>query len=344
MSQVFLFIGLGILLIIMIGYFLSGPKYQGEVTNHFNGKRFINPGNVKAKGLTAVFRWLFTRKRTSWGKFLDDPYGEKPAARIDSGIRITFINHSCFLIQTNGLNILTDPIYSERASPFSWSGPKRMRNPGVRYEDLPHIDVVLISHNHYDHLDMATLKKIAAQCHPRIFAALGIGKFLRSHGISSITEMDWWSENWINDVAEIAAVPAQHFSGRGMFDRDATLWVGFVIRVKEGNIYFAADTGYNDETFVEIGKHFSPIRVSILPIGAYRPRWFMSPIHCSPHEAVIMHKALESKLSIGSHFGTFPLADEGRDEPVIDLKKAMQEENISPNDFITLKEGTFIEI
>jgi L-ascorbate metabolism protein UlaG (beta-lactamase superfamily) len=343
MLQVLFYAVLVVIVIAAIGYFLSGPRYKGEVTNHFNGKRFINPGNVQAKGLPDVFKWLFTRKRTRWGSFAEEPFGQKPEPRIHSPNRITFINHSCFLIQTKGLNILTDPIYSERASPFSWSGPKRMRPPGIRFDDLPHIDIVLLSHNHYDHLDIATLKKISNQFQPHIYTALGVERLLRNHGIASVTEMDWWSENMFNKDVELIAVPAQHFSGRGMFDRDATLWIGFVIRMPEGNIYFAADTGYNNETFKEIRKRMSPVMLSIIPIGAYEPRWFMSPIHCSPDEAVKIHKDVQSRLSIGSHFGTFPLADEGREQPVIELKNAMQRENLPANEFIVLKEGTFVE-
>jgi L-ascorbate metabolism protein UlaG (beta-lactamase superfamily) len=326
-----------------IGFLLSGPKYAGDASDHFNGKRFINPGNAEAKGLKDVFKWLFTRKRTKWGAFSNETYGEKPIARIESRNRITFINHSTFLIQLKGLNILTDPIWSERASPFGWSGPKRMRPPGVKLDDLPHIDAILLSHNHYDHLDISTLKKFSKQYNPKIYTSLGVGKFLKNHGIIAITEMDWWQEQMLNNETEIVAVPAQHFSGRGMFDRDATLWAGFVIRMKEGNIYFAADTGYNDDTFKEIGEKCSPITLSIIPIGAYEPRWFMSPIHCSPDEAVKIHRDVKSTFSVGSHFGTFPLADEGREQPVIDLKKAMDTMNIPPHEFIVLKEGTYTE-
>lgn len=343
MLQLILYLALAVIIIMAIGYFLSGPKYKGDRSNHFDGKKFKNPGNIEAKGLADVFKWLFTRKRTRWGSFSNEPFGQKPEARIHNTNRITFINHSSFLIQTNGLNILTDPIFSERASPFAWSGPKRMRPPGIRFEDLPHIDAVLLSHNHYDHLDISTLKKISNQFQPHIYTALGVPDLLRNHGISSITEMDWWSENMMNNQVELAAVPAQHFSGRGMFDRDATLWVGFILRIKQGNIYFAADTGYNDETFKEIGKRFSPIILSIIPIGAYEPRWFMRPIHCSPNEAVKIHKDVQSRLSVGSHFGTFPLADEGREQPVIELKKAMQQENLPANQFVVLKEGSFLD-
>jgi L-ascorbate metabolism protein UlaG (beta-lactamase superfamily) len=343
MISILLYSSAGILVVIIIGYFLSGPKYKGDKSDHFNGRKFINPGNIKPKGLMAVFKWMFTSKRRPW-KEIDEPgYGAKPEAKIQSAIRVTFVNHTTFLIQLDGLNILTDPIWSERASPFAWAGPKRMRSPGIKFEDLPQIDIVLLSHNHYDHLDVPTLKKIYLKFHPRFITGLGIGGFLENIGIPTYLELDWWLETIVNKQVQILAVPAQHFSGRGMFDRDATLWMGFVIKTSRGNIYFAADTGYNETSFKEIGQHCSPVLLSIIPIGAYQPRWFMGPIHCSPDEAVRIHLDVKSKQSIGSHFGTFPLADEGREEPVDDLKLALKELNIPQDEFIVLKEGTWKE-
>ena len=328
-----------IVFIILIGAYLSAPKYKGPVSDHFDGRKFINPGNIKEKGLLDVFKWMFSRERTKWERIRTDNYGPKPAALIDSGIRITFINHTTFLLQVRGLNILTDPIWSERASPFTWSGPKRMRNPGIRFDDLPHIHAVLLSHNHYDHLDLPTLKKIVERFNPRIFTGLGVGEFLEKHNMDYFVEMDWWHQYLVSKDAELIAVPAQHFSGRGMYDRDCTLWMGFVIKTDSGNIYFAADTGYNETTFKEIGQRCSPIRVSIIPIGAYKPQWFMSPIHCSPEEAVKIHLDVKSRESIASHFGTFPLADEGRDDPPRDLKRALAEYKIPEKEFNVLKEG-----
>jgi len=328
-----------ILFILLIGAYISAPTYRGSITDHFDGKKFINPGNVKEKGLLDVFKWMFSRERTKWEKLETNEYGPKPPALVNSGIRITFINHTTFLIQIKGLNILTDPIWSDRASPFSWAGPKRMRNPGIRFEDLPHIHAVFLSHNHYDHLDLPSLKNIVQKFNPRIFTGLGVGEFLEKHDMDFFVEMDWWQEFLISKDATLTAVPAQHFSGRGMFDRDGTLWMGFVIKTDDGNIYFAADTGYNEHTFKEIGERCAPIRVSIIPIGAYKPQWFMKPIHCSPEEAVRIHIDVRSRESIASHFGTFPLADEGRDDPPRDLKEALTKYNLPEQEFIVLKEG-----
>jgi len=333
----------GIAVIILVGYFLSAPGYQGPISDHFNGKRFINQGDIKAKGLSAVFKWMFTRQRGKWSKLKNVSSGEKLPAKVEEELRITFINHSTFLIQTRGLNILTDPIWSKRASPFSWAGPQRRRPPGIAFDDLPQIDVVLLSHNHYDHLDVDTMKKLYKKFRPRIFTPLGIRTFLEKNGIIEAIDMDWWDELELTEMLKLVAVPAQHFSGRGMFDRDATLWCGFVIRRKEGNIYFAADSGYNSLMFKETGQKLAPIHVAILPIGAYKPRWFMSPIHTSPEEAIKIHFDLQAKKSIASHFGTFTLADEGEEEMYNDLKKALEENKLSGKIFLVMKEGEGID-
>jgi L-ascorbate metabolism protein UlaG (beta-lactamase superfamily) len=323
----------------IIGLIISGPKYTGPVTDHFDGKKFINPTGIQAKGLREVLKWATNRKRGRWNKIENLTYGAKPAARVDRGIKITFVNHSTFLIQTNGLNILTDPVWSERASPFSFLGPKRKRKPGIKFEDLPVIDLILLSHNHYDHLDLDTVKKIYQEYRPKIITPLGVKKFLDQKRVYVTGDLDWWDEYQLNNDIKIQAVPAQHFSGRGTFDRDATLWCGYVIKRKERNIYFVGDTGYNDKTFKEIGERCAPIEIALIPIGAYKPQWFMSPIHCSPEEAIKIHIELKSKQSIATHFGTFALADEGREEPVNDLKEALQGNNIPQEKFIALKEG-----
>jgi L-ascorbate metabolism protein UlaG (beta-lactamase superfamily) len=323
----------------IVGLILSGPKYSGPVTDHFDGKKFTNPTGIKAKGFSEVLKWAFNRKRGPWPEAKNLSYGAKPIARVDRGVKITFVNHSTFLIQTNGLNILTDPVWSERASPFTFMGPKRKRIPGIKLEDLPTIDLILLSHNHYDHLDLATLKKIFNTHHPKIITPLGVKALLEKNNIEGADDLDWWDEYKLNDHITIQATPAQHFSSRGTFDRDATLWCGFVIKRKEGNIYFAGDTGYNSKTFIEIGERCAPLNIALIPIGAYKPTWFMSPIHCSPEEAVQIHIDIKSFQSIATHFGTFPLADEGGEEPVSDLRAALDAKNIAREKFIALTEG-----
>jgi L-ascorbate metabolism protein UlaG (beta-lactamase superfamily) len=327
------------LLVVALGTYLSTPGYRGAVSSHFDGKRFINPQGIQPKGTGDLMKWIFNRDRGKWKEGDQAGYGKRPVGSERDGIRITFINHSTFLIQVDGMNILTDPIWSQRTSPFTWAGPKRKRNPGIRFEDLPRIDAVLISHNHYDHLDIATLRTIFGSFHSKVFTPLGIKEYLDSESISGATDMDWWDNAPLSDSVTIHAVPAQHFSGRGLMDRDKTLWCGYVITTSRGNIYFGGDTGYNDSTFKEIGTKFGSIQVALIPIGAYKPMWFMSPIHVSPEEAVKIHFDIHSKTSIGIHFGTFQMADDGLEDPANDLRLAREKYKVPSDRFIVLKEG-----
>jgi L-ascorbate metabolism protein UlaG (beta-lactamase superfamily) len=339
-----MFIFLGILIVglagmIVAGYSISAPKYRGPVSDHFDGKRFINPRNIRAKGFRDVLKWMTLRKQGEWNEIKDNLQQSKPVERIDHGIRITFVNHSTFLIQVDGVNVLTDPVFSQRTSPVQWAGPKRMRPPGIKLEDLPRIDVLLLSHNHWDHLDIDRVRKIYDRQHPKIITPLGVKAFLDQEHITGAEDIDWWQSVAINSAMNIQSVPAQHFSGRGTFDRDATLWCGYVIHRSGGNIYFVGDTGYNDQTFKEIGERCGPLRVALVPIGAYEPKWFMSPIHCSPEQAVKIHQEVKARNSIATHFGTFPLADDSQTEPIIELENALQKAGIEKGVFQVLKEG-----
>lgn len=332
------------LVAVIVGYSISAPGHDGIESDHFDGKKFINPQGIKAKGLIDVVKWAFNRKPGKWTIQDDINIGDPPLAKVDSGVHITFINHSTFLIQADGLNILTDPVWSERVSPFGWIGPARMKSPGIKFEDLPKIDVVLISHNHYDHLDLPTMRELHAQHNPVIITPLGVKKFLDEEKITGARDMDWWSEITLNEYIHIQSVPAQHFSGRGIFDRDETLWCGYVMKTSSDNIYFAGDTGYNENTFKEIGTRSGPFKVALIPIGAYKPNWFMSPIHTSPEEAVKIHLDVNAETSIAIHYGTFPLADDGQHDPVEDLLKAKTRYKIPDKNFITLPEGKRFEV
>jgi L-ascorbate metabolism protein UlaG (beta-lactamase superfamily) len=214
-----------------------------------------------------------------------------------------------------------------------------MRPAGIRFEDLPRIHLVALTHNHYDHLDLNSMRLIFGAHHPKIIAPLGVKALLEEHYITGSIEGDWWEEFSVSEKVKIQLVPAQHFSGRGFLDRDASLWCGFVIKTSAGNIYFAGDTGYNANTFNEIGARCTPLRISILPIGAYKPDWFMSPIHVSPEEAVKIHRDVRSPISIGMHFGTFPLADDAYDDPVRDLERAKAAHRLRPEEFFVLEPG-----
>jgi len=315
-----------------------------NISDHFNGKTFYNSASIQPKGFGSILKWLWTRQPGEWKNPPKMQSSTKPVDKVQQGIRITFVNHSTFLLQMDGLNILTDPIWADRASPFSWIGPKRHHLPGIAFEDLPKIDAILVSHNHYDHLDLSTIKKLFAKHAPKIVVPLGVKKFLESKGISNVVELDWWCDTNLNEVISIQAVPAQHFSGRGISDRNATLWCGYVIKTPFGNLYFAGDTGYNSEMFQEIGQRSGPIRVAMLPIGAYKPQWFMSPVHISPEEAVRIHMIMDIETSIGMHFGTFRLADDGQEDPVRDLQKAVNKFRLEQNEFMILKEGSYFQV
>ena len=228
-------------------------------------------------------------------------------------LRITLINHSTVLLQQGGINILTDPIWSERASPFSSIGPRRRRPPGVRWEDLPPIHIVLLSHNHYDHLDLSTLRRLADRGACQFIVPIRVARLLRSRGIGPAHELDW-GESLPFARSTIHSVAALHFSARALFDRNRTLWCGYVIAAADRVVYFAGDTAFGNH-FAGIRERFGSPRLALLPIGAYEPRWFMSPMHMAPDEAVRAHQALGAETSIAIHHGTFQLGDEGIDTP-----------------------------
>lgn len=336
-----IFVIVAVVVILTIGYLISAPKYTGPVTDHFDGKQFHNYNGVQAKGFREALAWMLSgRDKKPWGAFHNEPPGPPPPARVaGSQVRVTFVNHSTVLLQFDSLNVMTDPVWYERTSPFQWVGPERNRPPGVRFDDIPKIDILLLSHNHWDHLDIETVKKLCQRDQPRVYCPLGVKAFLEEQGCQHVTEMDWNNSLAFNDSTMIHCIPAQHFSGRGMFDRDATLWCGFLIDSKAaGKLYFVGDTGYGT-FFKKIGEQFGPIRLSLVPIGAFRPAWFMSPIHCSPDQAVQIHEDIRSEQSVAIHYGTFPLADDGENEPVDELRKALKNKPQFADRFWTLREG-----
>ena len=271
-----------------------------------------------------MLQWLTHREKVGWRDWITSPRGAPPPPRLQSGeLRVTFINHSTVLLQIGELNVITDPIWSEYASPVQFAGPRRHRAPGIRFEDLPPIDVVLLSHNHYDHLDRATLLRLLRRDAPTLYCPLGVARFVRRLGFRSIVEMDWWQQQPFRD-ATIHCVPAQHFSARTPFDRDRTLWCGFLLETPEGSILFAGDTGMGPH-FAEIARRFAAPRLALLPVGAYRPRWFMGPVHMGPEEAVEAHAILQPQVSLPIHHGTFSLADDGETEPIDHLRALLTE-------------------
>lgn len=321
---------------------IAAPPYRENKSDHFDGKKFINPEELHEHHYFDVLKWwLSGNDKGTWHQLSkeDVPPGPKPAPTVnEEEVHITFINHASFLIQINGQNILTDPIWSRRASPFQWIGPKRKRPPGLNFEDLPPIDTVLISHNHYDHLDIQTVLDLNEVHKPTFMVPLGVEQFLHEHQIHDTIHMDWWDRQQLGEELSISAVPARHFSARGLFDRNKTLWCGYIIHSKAGNIYFAGDTGYG-EFFKDIRRRYGDIFASIIPIGAYKPRWFMESIHLSPKEAIQVHRDLQSEQSFAMHFGTFPLADDGMFEATNELKNELRGDPILQQEFRIPIEG-----
>lgn len=308
-------------------------RYTGHKSNHFDGRRFYNETSIRSKSLWAVMKWLLTRQHSTWPtELIHSSRVALPSPTEDQCV-VTFINHSSCLIQTGKINILTDPHYSDRASPLNWIGPHRVHQPGITYDQLPKIDLVVISHDHYDHMDRQTLIKLFHDHKPLFLIGLGNEVHLKSFGITeNIQSMDWWQPLQIANTV-ITFVPAQHFSGRGLLDHNTTLWGGYVLQIGDSQVFFAGDTGYSPH-FKTIHERFGAMDLSLLPIGSYCPRWFMKPMHINPEEAVLAHLDLKSIKSIGIHFKTFQMSDESYEQPVIDLEAAKMKYNIPADTFI----------
>jgi len=289
----------------------------------FDGERFSNPIPPSGeRSRPSFWKWQFTRKRGFWPDRIDDVVPARPPERVEgSELRVTSVGHVTFLIQTAGLNILTDPVWSDRASPLAWAGPKRVRKPGIDFNELPPIDLVLVSHNHYDHLDVVTLKRLHLHHKPRIVTPLGNARIM---GLPA-DEVDWGDIVDIGNHARIIATPLQHWSARNLRDRNKALWAGFVIDAPGGTIFFAGDTGYGD-WWIEAARAAAPdLRLALLPIGAFQPRWFMKEAHMNPEEAALAFKRLGARHGLAMHFGVFPLADDAFDEPERDFRKVAPE-------------------
>lgn len=310
-----------VLLLMGFGWYFSAPAYEGATTAHFDGRVFRNEVH-RERSFWRFLSWITTRKPGMWSDSHVNKAFAKPESRVmTKAIRTTFVNHATVLIQVAGVNILTDPIWSERCSPVSFAGPKRVRAPGVRFDDLPPIDIIIVSHNHYDHLDLETLQRLRERDNPQIFVGLGNKLLLEKHGFHKVTELDWWDHKNLQSGLKLWSVPAQHFSGRGLVDRNKTLWTGFVIESPNGVIFFAGDTGFGPH-FGQIHERFGDVTVAVLPIGAFMPREIMRHMHMNPDEALQAAQVLRARHSIGVHFGTFRLADDAEDEPIVELKKA----------------------
>ena len=313
-------------------------------TDHYDGQHFFNPEPTirapegRRAGFLTVLRARLRREPGSWAtwpKFLENaPYPAPAGAAPD----ITWIGHVTFLLRLPGLNVLTDPVFSARCSPSRLVGPKRVRAPGIALEDLPRIDLILLSHNHYDHLDLPSLRRLHARFPAaQIVTLLGNAPYLAKKRIPGARELDWWETHVVHG-AHVTATPARHFSARTLWDRNETLWGGFYLNHKAHKIYFAGDTGYT-KFFTDIHHRLGPPDLALLPIGAYEPRWFMGPVHMNPQDAVQAFTDLRAARAIGMHFGTFQLTAEAIDAPLHDLAAAREAAGISPEAFFTLETG-----
>ncbi len=319
------------------------PYYDGPPSDHFDGLRFFHPEQPPDKSPIQAFRALRLAEKAPWPESWPSPFADRPPPEVTGPrLRVVSIGHATHLIQAAGLNILTDPVWSERCSPVSFAGPKRVCPPGVAFEDLPRIDVVLLSHNHYDHLDTATLARLAARDDPRVVTALGNDVIVRADAPRARVEAhDWGDRVELGHGVTASLVTACHWSARGVTDRRKALWTAFAIDAGEaGRVYFAGDTGFfSGAHFRKAAAEHGPFRLAILPIGAYEPRWFMKDQHLNPAEAVEAFSLLGAEHAIGCHWGVFRLTAEAIDAPAAELATALRARGVPPERFRALRPG-----
>jgi L-ascorbate metabolism protein UlaG (beta-lactamase superfamily) len=319
------------------------------VSDHFDGERFFDPDGAPPKPLSDVLRWQFGggRKRARWPRWAPSPHVDTPPARVDGErVRLSFVGHASWLIQTAGLNILVDPVWSLRVSPVRFAGPRRHNDPGIAFAALPPIDVVLVSHGHYDHLDVATLKKLAARFAPRMVTPLGNDVTMRKADPAIRAEaFDWHDRVELGGGVAVTLVPTRHWSARGVNDRNKALWASFVLETPAGKLYIVCDSGYGDGGhFRRVAAAHGPLRLAILPIGAYEPRWFMRDQHMNPSDAVQALLDCGAAQALAHHHGTFQLTDEAIDAPVEALAQALDAATLPRDRFLALKPGQVFEI
>lgn len=308
------------------------------VSDHSDGTRFFNDPPLKVS-LWKVLKWQFTRQKNPWPDSVA-VVATRPDSAVDAGVRATWVGHSTALLQAPGLNLLTDPVWSRRIGPWSWIGPARVTRPGVEFDHLPRLDAVLVSHDHYDHLDMPTLERLARGTKLAI-APLGTADLVKKAGFESVVALDWWQGTTLPSGDTVTLVPAYHHGIRWPWDRNKRLWGGFVVGTRAGRIYFAGDTG-DGPLLDEIGARFGPFALALIPIGAYLPRWFMSPQHIGPPEALGLARRTRSATSLAIHWGAFGLADDGYREAADSLLALLAREPSAP-DFRVVEVGRSID-
>jgi len=341
-------------LVLLIASCASRFAFYDPSKSHRKRDRFTNNySDFEPGGLARLLKWRIAAAREGLPKpaaaATPQVTPELAFLRSNAGAgqqpSITWIGHASVLAQLGGLTLITDPMFSERASPLSFIGPRRAQAPGIALAELPHVDAVLISHNHYDHLDEASVRALGRQSggSPLFIVPLGLKDWLADVGVTRVVELDWWQAQRVGDV-EVVLTPAQHWSGRGLSDRMQTLWCGFAVFAPDFQLFYAGDTGYSQD-FSDIRAHFAARQrdggfdIALLPIGAYEPRWFMQTQHQNPSEAVHVHRDLGAKRSLGVHWGTFQLSDESLDEPPRALAQARREQGVSDDAFFVMAVG-----
>lgn len=316
--------------------------YDGPASDHFDGERFFNPDGEPPRGGLDLLRWQLGERRASWPAHYPGPASDIPLPRVHgAGLRVACVGHASFLVQTGGLNLLVDPVWSERASPVGFAGPRRVNAPGIAFDSLPAIDAVLVTHNHYDHLDVSTLGRLGATHRPRLVTPLGNDVIIRSAAPDMHVEArDWFDQVDLGPSVRVHLVPTQHWSARSMFDRCHALWASFVIESPAGKVYAVGDSGLGTgSTFRDVRERHAGIRLALLPIGAYEPRWFMREQHMNPDDAVQALNLCGAQEALGHHWGTFQLTNEPIDAPPRHLADALARHGVEARRFQAVRPG-----
>jgi L-ascorbate metabolism protein UlaG (beta-lactamase superfamily) len=324
-----------------------GSSWQGPNTPHFDGSRFSNPGHVKDSSVVGYLWLRITGAQAPWPESVTLTPEPPPPARVDDGsARVTFVGHATVLIQVAGLNILTDPVWSERASPFGFAGPKRVQAPGLTFDALPPIDVVLISHDHHDHLDLPTLRRLDARDRPQVIVPLGNKRrVLEAMPASRVSEHDWGDRVALKGGTTVHLEPMLHGSGRSPFDQQATLWAAYVVQAGPIKLFHVGDSGYGDGAmFRTTGQKHGGFDLAILPIGAYEPTDFMDDAHMPPADAVKLMADVRARRAMAHHFEAFQLGFEAYDAPRQALQAALQAAQLSPDRFVAPRPGQFLKV
>lgn len=336
------------LLVLAVALLFAGcaTRHAGPPSPHFDGRRFADPDAPPDKGFGAFLRWRFGPDEAApWPEAVPGAK-DAPPPRVDGdAMRVSMVGHATVLVQTAGLNLLTDPVWSDRASPLAFAGPKRVTPPGIDFDALPKIDVVLVSHNHYDHLDTDTLARLWARDRPLMVAPLGNAATMRAKARDmAVVELDWGQSHRqvlpSGEVVTLTASPMQHWSARGLFDRRLSLWAAFTVATPSGAIHFVGDSGYGEgRHYRAAGAAIRDLRLAILPIGAYAPRWFMQDNHQTPEEALRARADLRAPFALAHHHGVFPMADESQDEPARRLEAERARRGLPEDAFRVLRPG-----